>query len=130
MSPLALVLIVIGLLIAISRAPLLFAPERTRSFYLSMMETDGRMRLIGILVLALAAVMIWAAAPEATMIATIIHWLGVLMLVIAASFILLPGQMRGLATSIWSGFSTSALRGIGAVAAIIGLCIAAYGLSL
>jgi len=130
MSPLALVLIVIGLLIAVSRTPFLFAPERVRAYYLSLMETDGRMRSLGVLVLSLAAVMIWAAGTQTILAATIIYWLGVLMLVIAASCIILPSKMRNLATSVWRRFSTPVLRGIGLFSFVAGLAIAAYGLSL
>jgi len=48
MSPLSLVLVIFGLLIAVSRAPLIVAPESTRSFYSRVMGTDGRMRSLGL----------------------------------------------------------------------------------
>lgn len=130
MSPLALVLVIVGLLIAASRAPLIIAPEGTRSFYLKLMETDGRMRSLALLIIALGAVMIWASAPEATAVANIVYWLGLLMLAIATFFILLPGQARQLATTTWGSFSTGVLRGLGLVALVFGLLVAAYGLSL
>lgn len=130
MSPLALVLIVIGLLIAASRAPLIIAPEGTRSFYLKLMQTDGSMRGLAVLIIVLGAVMIWASAPETGAVALAVYWLGLLMLAIAAFFILLPGQARRLATATWGSFSTGVLRGIGLVALIFGLLVAAYGLNL
>jgi len=130
MSPLALVLIVIGLLIAASRAPLIVAPESTRSLYLKLMETDGRMRGLALLITLLGAAMIWASAPEAGTVAVAVYWLGLLMLAIATFFILLPGQARRLATSTWGSFSTGVLRGLGLVALIFGLLVAAYGLNL
>lgn len=130
MSPLALVLVIIGLLIAASRAPLIIAPEGTRSLYLKLMETDGRMRALAIMIIALGALMIWASAPEPTAVANIVYWLGLLMLAIATFFILLPGQARRLATTTWSSFSTGVLRGLGLVALVFGLLVAAYGLSL
>ncbi|HBM87868.1 MAG: hypothetical protein P1U69_07470 [Parvibaculaceae bacterium] len=130
MSPLALVLIVIGLLIAASRAPLIVAPEGTRSLYLKLMETDGRMRGLAVFIMLLGAVMIWASAPETTAVAAIVYWLGLLMLAIATFFILLPGQARRLATTTWGSFSTGVLRGLGLVALVFGLLVAAYGLNL
>jgi len=130
MSPLALVLIVIGLLIAASRAPLIVAPEGTRSLYLKLMETNGRMRGLALLIILLGAAMIWASAPEAGTVAVAVHWLGLLMLAIAAFFILLSGQARRLATTTWGSFSTGVLRGLGLVALIFGLLVAAYGLNL
>ncbi|AWZ01473.1 hypothetical protein RHODOSMS8_01943 [Rhodobiaceae bacterium] len=130
MSPLALVLIVIGLLIAASRAPLIVAPESTRSLYLKLMETDGRMRGLALLIILLGAAMIWASAPEAGTVAVAVYWLGLLMLAIATFFILLPGQARRLATSTWGSFSTGVLRGLGLAALVFGLLVAAYGLNL
>ena len=130
MSPLALVLIVIGLLIAASRAPLIVAPEGTRSLYLKLMETNGRMRGLALLIILLGAAMIWASAPEAGTVAVAVHWLGLLMLAIAAFFILLPGQARRLATATWGSFSTGVLRGLGWVALVFGLLVATYGLTL
>ncbi len=130
MSPLALVLVIIGLLIAASRAPLIVAPEGTRSLYLKLMETDGRMRALAVMILVMGGIMIWASAPEATAVAAIVYWLGLLMLAIAALFILLPGQARRLATATWGSFSAGVLRGLGLAALVFGLLIAAYGLSL
>ncbi len=130
MSPLALVLVIIGLLIAVSRAPLIVAPEGTRSLYLKLMETDGRMRALAVMILVLGGIMIWASAPETTTVAAIVYWLGLLMLAIAAFFIILPGQARSLATSTWGSFSPGVLRGLGLVALVFGLLVAAYGLSL
>ncbi len=130
MSPLALVLVIIGVLIAASRAPLIVAPEGTRSLYLKLMETDGRMRGLAVLIILLGGVMIWASAPESTAVANIVYWLGLLMLAIATFFILLPSQARRLATTTWGSFSTGVLRGLGLIALIFGLLVAAYGLNL
>ena len=85
---------------------------------------------LALLIIALGALMIWASAPEATAVANIVYWLGLLMLAIATFFILLPGQARQLATTTWGSFSTGVLRGLGLVALIFGLLVAAYGLSL
>ncbi len=130
MSPLALVLILVGLLIAATRAPFIFAPERTRSFYLSMMGTDRRMRSLGVLITVIGAVMVWAGAQEVGQLATIVYDFGLLILAIAAFMIALPAPTRRLATSAWGGFSAGVLRGLGLVALVFGLLVAAYGLSL
>jgi uncharacterized protein YjeT (DUF2065 family) len=130
MSPLALVLVVIGLLIATTRAPFIFAPERTRSLYLSMMGTDGRMRSLGILIIVTGAAMVWAGSMETSLLATIVYDIGLLILAIAAFMIALPAPTRRLATSAWGGFSTSMLRALGLSAVVAGLALSAYGLSL
>lgn len=130
MSPLALVLILVGLLIAATRAPFIFAPERTRSFYLSMMGTDRRMRSLGVLITLIGAVMVWAGAQEVGQLATIIYVLGLLILAMAAAIIVLPSPARRMATATWGSFSAGVLRGLGLVALVFGLLVAAYGLSL
>ena len=131
MSTLALVIVIAGLMIVASRAPLIFAPEATRAFYLKLFKTDARMRTLGGLIAILGTLLIWGAWGEAGTAATATHALGVLIVAIAIClFIVLPHWARKLAASIWGGFSTSVLRLLGLVAVVIGLVITAYGLSL
>ena len=130
MTALAIVLVLLGLMIALTRAPLIVAPEATRAFYLKWFETDGRMRALGGLVVAMGLLMIWAAYGETGTAASLVYGLGLFMAALAAFFAALPGPARNLATSIWSKFSTATLRTLGAVAVIFGLAIAAYGLNM
>jgi len=131
MSTLALVIVIAGLMIIASRAPLVFAPEATRAFYLKLFETDARMRTLGGMIAILGALLIWGAWGENSTTATAILAFGVLIVAIAAYlFIAFPHWARKLATSIWGGFSTSVLRLLGLVAVVVGLAIATYGLSL
>ena len=131
MTPLALVLVIFGLLIAISRAPFIIAPGATRAFYLKWFETDARMRGLGLLVIALGAALIWAGGTDETTIAKICFGLGLFMVTLGAVFfILLPGLARTLSNRVWNSFSEPVLRLIGLAAVIFGLAVAWYGWTL
>jgi uncharacterized protein YjeT (DUF2065 family) len=131
MSPIALVLVIFGLLIAITRAPFVVAPAATRAFYMKWFETDGRMRVLGVFLIAIGAALIWAGNSEDNTLAQICFGMGLFMTVLGAVFfILLPAPMRKWAAKIWSGFSEPALRILGFVAVIFGLALANYGMSL
>jgi len=131
MTPLALVVVILGLLIALTRAPFIVAPSATRTFYMKWFETDGRMRGLGVFVLAIGAALIWASGTEESTLAKVAFALGLFMTVLGAVFfILLPTPARNLANKIWSSFSDPMLRVLGCVAVIFGLAIANYGISL
>ena len=101
-------------------------PPRSTLFPYTTLFRSG----LALLIILLGAAMIWASAPEAGTVAVAVYWLGLLMLAIATFFILLPGQARRLATRTWGSFSTGVLRGLGLVALVFGLLVAAYGLNL
>lgn len=131
MTALSVVIILLGLLIALTRAPLIFAPAQTRAFYLRMFETDGRMRVLGSVIAAFGVVLAWAAAGGPAPAATIVLAVGAFMVAIGLLFFAaFPAPARRLATSVWSSFSDAVLRLTGALAVAIGLAIAAYGTSL
>jgi len=131
MSNLAIVLVVFGLLIALTRAPLVIAPVRTRDFYMKLFDTDARMRGLGVLVCVCGAACIWAGADVPGTSATIVVGVGLFML--ASGFIammLFPTWARQLAIKVWSAWSPGTLRSIAAFAVAFGLLIAWFGWSL
>lgn len=131
MSTFAIVLVVMGLMIAATRAPLIFAPGATRDLYMHLFDTDARMRGLGLLVTILGFVCAWAAAEVPGTPASIVFGLGVLMIAIGAiGMLLFPGWFRPIAVKVWSSFSEPTMRILGALAVIFGLLIAWYGLSL
>lgn len=131
MNPLALVLVIFGLLIAITRAPFIIAPSTTRAFYLKWFETDARMRGLGVLVVALGAALIWAGGTDESTTAKICFGLGLFMAVLGTVFfILLPTPARNLSAKVWNSFSDPALRALGFIAVIFGLAVANYGSNL
>ena len=131
MTPLAIIVVVFGLLIAITRAPFIVAPSATRTFYMKWFETDGRMRGLGVFVLAIGVVLIWASGTEESSLAKVAFGFGLFMTVLGAVFFMfLPTPARNLANKVWSSFSDPMLRVLGCVAVIFGLAIANYGMSL
>lgn len=131
MTPLAVVVVILGLLIAVTRAPFIFAPSATRIFYMKWFETDGRMRVLGILVLAIGAALVWVSGTEETTLSKIAFGFGIFMSAFGAIvFILFPTPARNLANKIWNSFSDPMLRVLGFIAVLFGLAIANYGLSL
>ena len=53
MTGLAVVSIVLGVLVVSTRAPLVFAPERTLTWYRTLLATDARVRAMGVLAIVL-----------------------------------------------------------------------------
>lgn len=131
MSPVAIVIILIGALIALTRGPLIFAPLKVRDFYLRLLDSDGRMRGIGISIALLGTVCIWTGQGGLGTAATLLSGFGVFLVVVAtAFFILFAHAARRLATSIWGGFSETTLRLIGIASTVTGLALVYYGLSI
>lgn len=101
MSPVAIVIIIVGALVAFTRGPLIFAPLKVRDFYLRLLETDARMRGIGISIALLGAVCTWAGQGGSGTAATLLSGFGVFLVVVTtAFFILFARAARRLATSI------------------------------
>ncbi len=131
MSAFAIVLVVMGLMIAVTRAPLVFAPGATRDLYMHLFETDARMRWLGVMISAFGAVCIWAAAEVPGTLPAVIFTIGIFMIVVGViGMIFFPGWSRPLATKVWKAFSESTMRILGGLAVIFGLLLAGYGFSL
>lgn len=131
MSAFAIVLVIFGLLIAVTRAPLVVAPGKTRDFYLTLFESDTRMRALGLFVAIFGAFCLWATAGVTGTMATIIAVVGIFALVAGAiGMMLFPTWSRDFATRIFKSFSEPTLRVIGALAVAFGLWLAWYGFSL
>ena len=131
MSPLAWALVLIGLLIALSRGPLVFAPGATRALYFRLFESDARMRIFGLAMAPLGAALVWAAAGEAGSAAALVRGLGVLMLVLCLGvFVPFPGPARRLAAKVWGGFGETTMQVLGFAAVVFGIALMAYGFSL
>ena len=131
MSAFAIVLVFFGLLIAVTRAPLVVAPGKTRDFYLTLFESDTRMRALGLFVAIFGAICLWATADVPGTMATIIAVVGIFALAAGAvGMMLFPTWARDLATRIFGSFSEPTLRVVGALAVAFGLWLAWYGFSL
>ena len=131
MFTLANLCIFIGVLMIVSRAPLIFAPEKYRALILSWVSSPSFMRLFGGFVLALGGLITWITSSESGLLAIILNGLGWVMLVFGLVFMLpFATAASDLASQVWSGFRTSTLRVLGVGAVLFGGWLALYGLSL
>ncbi len=130
MSALAILIVILGVSIVLSRAPLVVAPQQTRDAYLRLFDTDSKMRLLAATIGAVGVIAVWAALGVPGTVAAIVNGFGLFMGFVAFGAILLPGLARKFATSVWTSFGTTAMRFMGALAVIFGLFLVYYGLSL
>lgn len=131
MSILGLFFVLLGSAIIITRAPLIVAPERARHLVLKIFGTDRRMRIFGIFVASLGALLVWVGGSEPGAVAQIVFYLGFFMVLMAAlGMIPFPGPCGKLAKRVWEKFPPRTLRIIGAVAVLFGALLVIYGLGL
>lgn len=131
MSSFAVVLVVFGLLIAITRAPFVFAPVATRDLYMKMFDSDRNLRLLGLFLIGFGVFTTWGTSGYVDGLAPFFYYLGWLMIFVGLGpMALFPGVMRPFAKSVLESFSVSGLRIIGAFAVTIGVLLAAYGMSI
>lgn len=131
MSPLGLFLMVFGTVIVVTRAPLIFAPERTRSLALQMMATPTRLRKLGLFLTALGGWAAWAGSTQATPTGNLVNSLGIFVIIFGAG-VMIPFAKPAskVFSDLFSLFSTSALRVAGVLAVLIGAWIISYGAGL
>lgn len=131
MTAIALLLIVLGTAVALTRAPLMVAPRQTRDFYMRLFNTDERMRFMGLFVVALGAIAMWSAWGVGGPTAQVVFGFGVFLVTLAAlSMIPFPGAMRRLATKIWLSFGDGVMRVMGGLAVGLGLALIYVGFGL
>jgi len=131
MSTLAIILVIMGSLIVLTRGPLVFAPTRTRDTYMRLFDSDKRMRGLGVLFTALSALVIWSLWGVAGITAQVILYLGGLIFFVGfVGMILFPGPSRKMASAVWGGFNGPTLRVLGLLAVVFGAWLIFYGLSL
>jgi uncharacterized protein YjeT (DUF2065 family) len=123
MSTFALVVVVFGFLIAISRAPLVVAPGPARQWILSLFENDGRTRAMGLVMASLGVFLIWGTGGVAGALA-ISFAIGLI------GMMVFPRSVRPLVTRIFGSFSEPTLRVLGTIAVVIGLMLMIYGFNL
>jgi len=131
MSTTALIIVILGVSIVLSRAPLIVAPEAVRNTYLKLFDTDGKMRLMGVIMGAVSALILWVLWGLGDAAAMVVKYVAGFVLVLSvAAMIPFPAWARRLATNVWSAFSPGVLRLLGAIAVAVGGLIIWYGLSL
>lgn len=129
MSAVAIISILLGVSIIIARAPLIFAPRQTLDFYMKILATPSRVRLLGlILALLSVAIIIYLEGVEGTL-ALVIMVMAIITLVFSIGFIsLFPEPFRRLATMVWAERSDGFLRVVGVLAVAVGVAFVWFGL--
>lgn len=131
MNAFAIVVIAMGLMVIVTRGPLIVAPGAVRDFYMGLIGTDGRMRWFGVAVAALGAVFVWAASGEPGVLADVFYILGLLVIVLALIAVIpFPAFSHKLAAKVWGAFNEPALRVIGVLAVLFGIALVYFGFSL
>ena len=131
MNALAIAIIVFGLLLLVTRGPLVYAPDKTRNRLVGLFDSERKMRMMGIVIAALGAFFIWAADGAIGGWAVAVYLFGILALMISLLLMIpFPGRMQPLATRVWNGFSQTTLRLIGLTSTVFGAWLIYVGFTL
>ena len=131
MNALAIVIIAMGLMVIVTRGPLIVAPGAMRDLYMRLIGTEGRMRWFGVYAVLLGAVFVWAAWGEPGALAYVFYCLGLFVIVLALIAVIpFPALSHKLAATVWGAFNEPALRVIGIVSVLVGLALIYIGFSL
>ena len=131
MSAVGVVSIVFGVVVVCSRGPLLVAPAQTLRWLLGVIGTNGSVRALGIVALALGAAMVWAGDSEHSELATIL-WLAGWAIVGVSTLLLLvfPAVYRAIVESMLpseADADPTGLRILGLAGVIIGGLLIYFG---
>ena len=98
MSSVGIVTIALGVLVVCGRGPMLVAPEPSLRWFQELIDTNGRLRLLGGFMIVLGAAMAWAGASEDNVLAsilTVFGWYSIGMSTLL--LVLFPGVYRAIA---------------------------------
>ncbi|MDP6581070.1 MAG: hypothetical protein QF681_10475 [Vicinamibacterales bacterium] len=125
----AIVLIVLGVLVIATRAPLIFAPARTIELYRTLIT--GHPKAFGAILILTGLAIVIALAGETGTAAAVLTFIGWWLVVFSLLPLLVPSAMVRFMTLILSLISAPAVaRSIGVLAVVIGALIAYYGFTL
>jgi hypothetical protein len=131
MSATSITLICFGLLVILTRGPLIFAPGPVRDIYLNMVANQSTMRVFGVGVGAVSLVVIWATRFDVGLASEIVS--GFFWFLAAMSALVLipfPGLVSRIGTPIWANFNDMTLRFLGLLSVAIAGWIVYQGLYL
>lgn len=129
MNGLALISILIGILFIVIRAPLIFAPETTKAFYLKLVASNTRIRIMSLCLAAVGTAAIMAARGSDQTAALIILILGWLWVLAAVFFLLIfPSLYRRIAEAFLQAMDNLILRLLGFFAVLLGAFFIYLGL--
>ncbi len=132
MSGLALVTIILGVFVVISRGPFIFAPEATRKAVIShFLVSTARLRIVGLPVVAMGVLIIIAAQGRDQTAALVIKYYGWFIAIAAGLFhVILAPRTREFAKNILERWSITTLRIRGFVGVIVGALLICLGFAV
>ena len=111
MSAVGIVSIAVGVAVVCGRIPLLVAPAATLRWFQRTIGTNGRVRVMSALVLALGATMLWAGVSEDSVLATILSVFGVGSVAIGTLVLLFPDVYLAIVKAMLPSDATASLIG-------------------
>jgi hypothetical protein len=131
MDDLAIICIIVGIFMIISRGPLIVAPDTTLRFYRKLLATNFRIRLMGLIFLVLTLAMILAARGDRRDGAEIIMVLGYFYSFIVVVFLIIFTSLYKLiADAFLNAMDSVMLRGFGTIALGIGILFIYLGVAV
>lgn len=131
MSEVGVASIVLGVVIVSSRGPLLVAPAATLRWFEGMIRTDGRIRALGVVALALGALLVRAGVSEENVLATILSLFGWVAVVFTIPALLLfPAVYRFIGQAVVPANEVADLTGwrvLGLAGVVIGGLLIYFG---
>ncbi len=126
------VTIFLGVFIIFSRGPLLLFPASMLQWFGTLLSSEARTRVLGVLVVPISGAMIWAGTPQSTTLETVLFVLGVFFLLFTIlGLLLLPRIYMNLAHAFLPDDLTGSLFGwrlLGLLGVIIGVAILLVGI--
>ena len=130
MNTVAIICIVLGILIIVTRGPLIVAPQATVRVYRKILEKPAQVRIMGLALALLALVVVRATANEPGLLAAILNVLGWLILVVGGLMLtLFPNVAQSIVYRVLDALSDTLLRGAGLVAVGLGLFLIYLGVT-
>ena len=127
MDSLSIICIAVGILVIVSRGPLIFSPSATLRFYDRwLLSTNARFRVYGVVVATLAMVLLFSDFGEGVLSGWLLAF-GWLIATMALLFLVLPNFFRQILQTIFGYINKSVDERI---MRIVGLLSVVFGLAL
>ena len=127
MDSLSIICIAVGILVIVSRGPLIFSPSATLRFYDRwVLSTNARFRALGAVIATLAMALLFSDFGEGVL-AGLLHTCGWFMATVALLFLVLPNVLRRFVQTIFGYIEESVDDGI---VRIVGLLAVVFGFAL
>lgn len=122
-----LIITLAGLLMIVTRGPLIWNPGGWRTKLLTLLDTDAKFRRLGLFMALVSVICYVLTMNDPTMPGQLVRWFSAAIFVLTAVWAVFPGPLRTLAVSIWNMFSETVLRVLGVLAVLIGAWLVYFG---